>query len=289
MKIALVTDSHLSPRDGLLADNWRAVDRWIGAAGADLVVHLGDITADGAAEPGELAHAHRLITASGRDVLFLPGNHDIGDGPGDGPGDRPGDAGAVSHEGPLSPERLADFRRVFGPDFWSLGAGDWQLVGLDAQLFGTGGEDEARQWAWLEAVLAKGRGPLGVFCHKPLVPVGPAAADALTRYPAAAARDRLMQALAARDLRFVASGHTHQALSFVQGGAEHRWVPSCAFVIPDHVQPPVGDKRVGAVMLELSGQGHRFAAAEPAGLRRHDLTDLAHLYPVVAGWKAAGR
>jgi 3',5'-cyclic AMP phosphodiesterase CpdA len=281
MKIALVTDTHLSPRDCALADNWRAVDRWIGAAGADLVVHLGDISADGVAEVRELTHAHGLIAGSGRDVVFLPGNHDVGDGP--------GEAGAVSHEGPLRSERLADFRRVFGPDFWSLGAEGWQLLGLNAQLFGAGGEDEERQWAWLEAVLAKGQGPLGVFCHKPLVPVGPAAADALTRYPVAAARARLVALLAGRDLRFVASGHTHQTLRFAHGGAEHLWVPSCAFVIPDEIQPAVGEKRVGAVLLELSPDGHRFTLADPAGLRRHDLLDLADLYPVVAGWKARGR
>jgi 3',5'-cyclic AMP phosphodiesterase CpdA len=279
MKIVLVTDSHLSPRDTLLADNWRAVDRWTGEVGADLVIHLGDITADGATDPGELSHAHRLITSSGRDVLFLPGNHDVGDGP--------GEAGAASYEGPLRPERLADYRRLFGPDYWSLGAEGWQLVGLNAQLFGTGGEDEARQWAWLEEVLGKGQGPLGVFCHKPLVPAGPAAADALTRYPVAPARARLFELFARRNLRFVASGHTHQALRFIDGAVEHLWVPSCAFVIADHIQPLVGDKRVGAVLLELSPEGRRFAIAEPAGLRRHDLLDLAHIYPIVAGWKEA--
>ena len=280
MKIALVTDTHVSPRDEALAQNWRAVDRWIGAVGADLVVHLGDITADGAADPVELAHAHALVSRSERDMLFLPGNHDIGDGP--------GERGATGHEGALRPERLAEFRRIFGPDFWSLVAVGWQLVGLDAQLFGTGGDDEARQWAWLAEVLATGEGPLGVFCHKPLVPVGSASADALTRYPEAQARTRLMRLLGGRDLRFVASGHTHQGLSFTAGGTEHVWVPSCAFVIPDEVQARVGEKRVGAVLLELSRGGHRFAKAEPAGLRRHDLLDLAHIYPIVAGWRKGG-
>jgi hypothetical protein len=158
-------------------------------------------------------------------------------------------------------------------------------VGLNAQLFGTGGEDEARQWAWLEEVLAKGQGPLGVFCHKPLVPVGASSADALARYPVLEARARLMALFAGRDLRFVASGHTHQALQLAERGVEHRWIPSCAFVIPDRIQPPVGEKRVGVVLLELSPERHRFVVAQPAGLRRHDLKDLAHLYPVVASWR----
>ena len=277
MKIALVSDTHLSPRDTLLAENWRALERWIGAAAADLVVHLGDITADGVNDAAELAHARSLITCAGRDVLFLPGNHDIGDGP--------GERGAMSHEGPVRPERLADFRRLLGPDFWSLRVEGWQLIGLNAQLFGAGGQDEARQWGWLEEVLAHGAGPLGVFCHKPLVLAGPASNDALTRYPVAAARERLLALLASRELRFVASGHVHQDLRRVQDGVEHIWVPSGAFVIPDSRQPAVGEKRVGAILLELGAEGHAVTSLAPAGLTRHDLLDLAHIYPQVAEWR----
>jgi 3',5'-cyclic AMP phosphodiesterase CpdA len=273
MKIALVSDSHLSPHDRLLAENWRAVDRWIDEAAADLVVHLGDITANGAEDAAELGHAHQAVTRADRDMLFLPGNHDIGDGPGEG--------GAPFKEASVSPERLAAYRRTFGPDFWSLQAEGWQLVGLNAQLFGAGGEEEARQWRWLEEVLATADGPLGVFCHKPLVPFGAVGADTPTRYPVGAARARLAAVLAPRDLRFVASGHTHQALSFHDGGVEHLWTPSCAFILPEPLQAAVGDKRVGAVLLELGADGHRFSLAEPPGLTRHDVRALAHIYPQV--------
>jgi len=280
MKIALVTDTHLSPRDALLAENWRAVDRWIDAQGAELVVHLGDITADGVGDAAELVHARQLIARAGRDVLFLPGNHDIGDGP--------GDDGAVSHEGPVRPERLADFRRLFGPDFWSLDVEGWQLLGLNAQLFGAGGDEEGRQWAWLDEALARGAGPVGVFCHKPLALAEPAAARARTRYPIAPARAKLSARLARRDLRFVASGHVHQALGVVTDGVEHVWVPSCAFIMPDVVQAPVGEKRVGVVLLEIWPGGHRFSSGAPAGLVRHNLLDLTHIYPQVADWGTGG-
>lgn len=272
MKIALVTDTHLSPRDTLLARNWAAVEAWIEAAGVDLMAHLGDITADGAGDGRELDHARALI-AAGRDAVFLPGNHDIGDGPAEGGG---------GHERAMDPERLAHYRRVFGPDWWSLKVGAWQVVGLNAQLFGTGGEDEARQWAWLEETVRTGDGPLGVMSHKPLAPHGLPATETPTRYPLAEPRTRLMALLAERDLRFVMSGHTHQALSFTEGGVEHVWVPSCAFFIPDPMQKPVGDKRVAAMLLELGPEGHAFTPAEPPGLVRHDLFDLEHIYPEVA-------
>jgi 3',5'-cyclic AMP phosphodiesterase CpdA len=277
MKIALVTDSHLSPRDALLAENWAAVDRWMGAVGVDLAIHLGDITADGAADAQELAHARRLIGASGRDVLFLPGNHDIGDGPAE---------VDPSHEPALGPERLAAYRQVFGPDWWSLGLEGWQIVGLNTQLLGAGGEEEARQWAWLEDTLASGEGPLGVMCHKPLRVFGLPLAATPGRYPPAAARRRLAALLARRDLRFVVSGHTHQALNFSEAGVEHVWAPSCAFVIPDAIQAVVGEKRVGAVLLDLHPGGHAFAVAEPADLIRHELFDLEHLYAQVRELRA---
>ena len=269
MKIVLVADTHLSPRDTMLAQNWASVGHWLQSAKPDLVVHLGDITADGARHAAELSHARALVLESGRDVLFLPGNHDVGDNPYD----------DIAPEERVDPARLAEYRRIFGPDWWSVHVDGWQILGLNAQLLGTLSIDEAAQEAWLVEALAAGDGPLGVMIHKPLHPVSMAGMPG--RYPPDAARTRLLARLQTRDLRFVASGHTHQALSVRQDGTDHVWAPSTAFCFPEALQKTVGEKRVGAMILELDGGHHRFIAAAPLGLVRHNLLDLPHLYPGV--------
>ena len=101
-----------------------------------------------------------------------------------------------------------------------------------------------------------------------------------------APRQRLIALLARHDLRFVASGHAHQARRIEVGGVEHRWVPSSSFCIPVAMQERVGAKEVGVVRLELGEERHRFEAVQPQGLRRLNLLDYPRLYPGIAELKA---
>ena len=208
------------------------------------MVNLGDITADGAHDPRELDLARPAFAGLGADVRFLPGNHDIGDNP---------IAPGAPNEHPLDLVRLEDYRRLFGPDRWSFDAGSWQIVGLNAQLLATGTDEEEEQFVWLAEQLRAGQGPLGLMLHKPLFRSGPADTEAHVRYVPLLARRRLLAALAKRDLRFVASGHAHQARALYVDGVDHLWVPSTAYCIPDAIQERIGHKIVGVVTLELSG------------------------------------
>jgi 3',5'-cyclic AMP phosphodiesterase CpdA len=81
MRIVLVSDTHLAPRATAFAENWTAAAAWIGRNAPDLVVNLGDITADGVSAPEELDAASVVFEALGRPMRLLPGNHDIGDNP----------------------------------------------------------------------------------------------------------------------------------------------------------------------------------------------------------------
>src|SRR5262245_23318971 len=123
MKIALVSDTHLTPRVASFGDNWAVVRAWIESTRPDLVINLGDITADGAERPEELDAARSAFAGLTPEVRFIPGNHDIGDNPLE-----PG--GPTDH--PLDLERLAHYRRLFGPDWWSVDCGVWQIVALNA-------------------------------------------------------------------------------------------------------------------------------------------------------------
>src|SRR5215469_14425376 len=81
MRIALVSDTHLAARAAVCLDNWRVVRAWIERARPDLVVHLGDITVDGASDAVELRDAVDAFAGLDVPIRFLPGNHDIGDNP----------------------------------------------------------------------------------------------------------------------------------------------------------------------------------------------------------------
>lgn len=269
----MVADTHLHPRDTALAGNWESIVRWAGAVGTDLLVHLGDISASGVEEPAQLAHARRLFTVPGLPVRFVPGNHDIGEAP-PGPG--------VPVHDPLDRARLADYRQWFGSDYWAHPVDRWLLIGLNALLLASGTEEEAQQHAWLEETLRGARGPVGVFLHKPLFRDNADETIVHGRYVPAAARRPLLALLRQYDLRFIASGHTHQARRHMADGVEHVWVPSAAFILPDSRQERIGEKVVGIMLLEIEADLYRFTHVIPSGLCPFELDQLAHIYPELA-------
>lgn len=272
----LVSDTHFDSHDTLLADNWSAAERWIGVIRPDHVIHLGDICANGAHHDGELSHARDVLRGSPVDIHFLPGNHDIGDhvaGPG------------LSTDEPFDLGRLAEFRSLFGPDWWSIDLGAWRLIGLNAPLMATGLVEEEIQMQWLRSILELHEGPIGLFLHKPMFRNTPEDVEVHTRYVPHAARIRLLDAFAQKDLRFIAAGHTHQLRRITHDGVEHVWVPSTAFTNPDSLQERIGDKVVGIMTLELSGDSHRFEHFVPEGMLPTNLFDLEHIYPALTAIK----
>jgi 3',5'-cyclic AMP phosphodiesterase CpdA len=268
MRIVILSDTHITPVAPAFWDNARAARGWIDTLAPDAVIHLGDITAHGKAE--EIAAVQAVFGTLSPPVCWLPGNHDIGDNPG------------PRSDEPLDPVRLARFRAVLGPDRWSLDRRGWQIIGLNAQLFGSATTEEQEQDAWLDEALLRCQAPLGLMLHKPLFRDGHADIEEHPRYVPLAARRRLVARLSRRDLRFVASGHTHQRRHIVADGVEHVWAPSLAYRIPNALQETVGEKVVGATILELTEQGHRFTFVVPPGVVSHDLADHIDLYPELA-------
>jgi len=253
MRIALVADSHLSARAPACVANWRAAARAVQRLGATLTVHLGDITLDGQNHPDDLAFAASLLRHWPTELLTVPGNHDLGDGSG---------------EQPLDRARLAACRAAFGTDRWARDLGRWRLVGVNAQLFGTGSDEEHAQWHWLERQAAPGR-PLALCLHRPLHRPTSAEAERRGRYVPAETAERLMRGPLQASLKLVVSGHTHQALDRQVGACRHLWVPSCAFVLPDALQARVGEKQVGLALLDLTAPEPVFDCWHPDGLQPH--------------------
>jgi 3',5'-cyclic AMP phosphodiesterase CpdA len=227
MRIVQVSDLHLSPTHGFFVSNWRRTLTRIAALAPDLVIITGDLAINGPEENAELAFARAEIERLGPPWRVLPGNHDIGDEP-------PGQDPSQIIDGP----RLQRWRRWFADDWWIAESPEWRLVGLNAQLFGSGLADEARQDEWLEAVLSAPEArDIAIFLHKPLFVesiADAASPDCVTPAP----RRRLLNRFARAPVRMVACGHMHCYRHARHGALDLLWAPATSFL-------PDADDRLG--------------------------------------------
>lgn len=270
MKLIQISDTHLAEGCDAFDTNFDAVARHIAQVQPDLVVHSGDITRDAPLAPEELAYAKSRLSSLGVEVLAIPGNHDIGDNPGDGdyvPGK------------PVDDSRIAAYEAVFGPDHWSVERGAWRFVGINSLYFLSGLDGEMAQWDWLEEALS-GHDRIGLFLHKPLfLTPEDTPADPPYRYVPEAPRARLADLIAKHGVRFVGCGHVHQTRAHVVGDTHFVWAPATAFVLPDEMQPRVGDKICGLVEYDLADDGAvTFEIIRPEGIADQDITTLPKVY-----------
>jgi len=259
--VIFVSDTHLSPDAPEAQQNWAAVVRHITAAAPDLVIHLGDLSLDGARNPADLDYARRQLELLPVPWTAVPGNHDIGDNP------LPGRPEGLA----VTADRRKRWLDVVGADYWSLVIADWTLLAVNAQLADSGLTAEESQWSWLEDRL-RAAGPaqrIAVLAHKPLT----ASADELAAAPPyrfwpAASRDRLRHLFAGRPPALFISGHVHQSRQLRLDGTGHLWVPTTWAVLPDDAQPVFGAKRCGVLSLKLGpGPAPEPGFHEPDGIR----------------------
>jgi 3',5'-cyclic AMP phosphodiesterase CpdA len=262
-RIIQVSDTHLGVAKPWFTQNFAAMARIAAARRPDLVINTGDISFHGDDDDGDLAFARDCHASLEVPWRALPGNHDLGDNP------LPG----VAPDGHvITAARRDRYLRYFGDDYWTIDAGDWLLIGLNAQLLGSGLAAEVAQWAFLEAATSRAEGrPVALFLHKPLFKVDPGETEIHQRYVAPPSRARLLGALAGVDLRLVASGHVHQHRVHTAAGVDHCWCPSTAFLIPDWKQPWIGTKHVGYVAYTLHADRAEVEVVEAPELVNQDL------------------
>lgn len=260
-----MTDTHLAAGADDFRQNLEEAVAWITGASVDLVIHLGDVTANGVTYPEQFAAAAQALGVIGVPLLAVPGNHDVGDP-------------ASVHDAPLSIDRLDAFRAAFGADRWVHTCGAWTLIGLNAQVMGS--DAEAEQTAWLAQAACAAPGPVALFLHKPWFDTGPAAPSLPpTRYVPASSLAAMREALAGVDLRLVASGHVHQFRRRIIDGVEHAWIGATAFVIPERWQQTIGRKETGVALLTLDGDTYTLEDVRPSGMRDLDLAAYSAIYP----------
>lgn len=260
-RVFVVSDTHLSPRAPTAESNWAAVAQEVAARRPELVVHAGDLTLDGLRQPTELAAARAQLDQLPVPWVAVPGNHDIGDTPGPPAAD---------------PDRLEQWRNQIGPDYWAIPVGHWTLIGINAQLLGSGIADEETQWAWLQDQLATHPPdrPIALIVHKPVFASDTELAAAPSyRFVSTAPRERLLGLLDTRWCPLVISGHVHQYRLLGDRDRLHAWAPSTWAVLPARAQAVLGLKRAGLLAVELPADGAvRANFIQPAGLTPDLLT-----------------
>jgi 3',5'-cyclic AMP phosphodiesterase CpdA len=264
--IALISDTHVSPRHGFFVDNVLATMEAINTEAPGLVVHCGDLTIDGADSDDDLRFAAWLNERINAPLAVIPGNHDVGDEP-----------AAPEADQPITPHRLDRYRRVFGADRWSHDLGGWRLIGFNSLLIGSALVDERAQHDWLVSELKEACGrPIGVFLHKPL---WIAAADEPASWATVNPQHRLglHRLFSENRVRFVVSGHVHQSRSRHTDGVHYIWAPSCAFPLKQDLG---GEPTLGYAMLDLDDEGGvepRFI--ELSSLTQHDYLEIRGPHP----------
>lgn len=271
-RLVLVSDTHLSDQRPWFAPNFVACRDWVRDTSPDLVLNLGDMAFEAPLDTADLTAARDDHDALGVPWRAIPGNHDIGDGP------RTDGAGQRFAVNAGSRALWAD---VIGPEWWTVEAGAWTLIGLNTQLFGTGDPAEKEQEAFLDVALATAAGrPILLATHRPWFldridepPNHPG------RWIWPETRDVLWPKLKAGGVRAIVSGHVHQHRHMSADGIELIWAPSTAFHMPDDQQPAMGLKRLGLLDLRLESDGSiAVDFVEPDGITQQSLTEFPDAY-----------
>ena len=155
-------------------------------------------------------------------------------------------------------------------------AGDWKLLGINAQLLGTDSAQEATLWEWIaeQAGPAIDHAHTVLFLHRPMLRPRSGELARKGRYVSRAATERLLEGPLQSTLRLVVWRHTHQYIDTTVDGVRHLWMPSTAFILPDDMQTRIGEKLIGIGLLDLSEDAARFDLWCPNGMRRHDVSTL---------------
>ncbi len=264
-KVLVISDIHLSPTHGFFWDNWTVARDFANASAADAVVVNGDLAINGPESDAEIGFAAQALKGLRGRVLPLPGNHDVGDEP---PGQDPLQL--------VDDARLHRWDSAFGSDRWIADVGDWRLVGVNAQLLGSGLAREEEQNQWLDTALAPcGRRRVAVFMHKPIFVETETEHVPSVASVVPSVRTAFLRRLRGAGVQVVVSGHLHQYRDRIVDGLRHLWAPAVAFM---PAQLHDADPRCGLMELEFSGDAVTASVIRPPGLVSRDLASIKGPY-----------
>lgn len=263
MRIALVSDLHLSARSPECVAHWHAARRAVQRIGVDLTVHLGEVTPGGPFCSDEVRVAAQLVGQWPTDMRCLVGN-------------RCGSSGAFKAGSPDHWLRawLRACRPSLDTDHWLVKADGWRLLGVDAQILGTGSEKEDSLWRLMDAETRASDAPAhtAVFLRWPNA-CGSVARCGTNKCEAAGrAYARLLNGPLKASLKVVVSGHMPPFIDIGATGVRHFLLPPSVRTPADPLQCRMGEKLVGVGLLELDQDEIGFELWCPDGITRHPVS-----------------
>ena len=267
-RILQISDTHLSLRKRHFAANWEPVRDWAREQDADLVIHTGDLTVDGADSEDDMRDGAAMMRALDKPFRAVPGNHDVGE--------------AGNRHQPVDATRLARWRRHFGDDRWHEDVGDWRLIGFNSMLCGDESAEEQTQLEWLDATMASAGGRrLAWFTHRPLFIDTRDENDTGYWSVKPGPRARLLELIDRHRVALVGTGHLHKWRDATIDGCRYVWCASSGFLVgPDNQPEMPGDKRLGATVYEFAGRDVSVTHHDIAGLSTYWIDDVLHeVYP----------
>lgn len=277
-RILHISDTHLSPRTSHFRHNNDVMAKLLADADHDLIIHTGDITLDGIRYEEDYTFCQEFFAGTGKDIMFLPGNHDIGDNP---RLSEPAAAGGSA----INAERIARYERFHGEHWWSTDIHGWRLIGINSLIVGSGEAREAEQYAWLREQLATaGSNHIALFTHQPLYVDEPDPIDLTYWTVDPDGRENMRFLMEDPRLRLIASGHLHQQRSRLFGAVKLEWCPSIAFTTREELVPEMGGRReVGFLEHELHADGSVTTRhVSPASFGNDYLDDcIKEVYPAM--------
>ena len=261
-RIVVISDPHLSPTHGFFWDNWCRACEAVNRLAPDAVIVSGDLCINGPDSDAEVAFARRALGRLTAPVHAIPGNHDVGDEP---PGQ---EADQI-----IDDHRLQRWLSVFGADRFAFEADGWRVLGINAQLLGSGLPQEVEQDAWLDGELGAASRPVLLALHKPMFLQAPDETEVTATSINPEPRARLLGRLRGRPVRTVISGHLHCHRDVVRDGLRHVWAPSTAFLVQEPADA-AADNVLGILSVELGSDGVQVELVDVPGLVPHDLAAL---------------
>ena len=262
LNIIQVSDVHLSRSHTYFHDNWEVFLECMNVELPDYIFVTGDLCLNGPKNPDDLIHARTQMERLPVPWLAIPGNHDIGDVPPD-----------TRLHAPVTVDRLARYRKEFGPDFWLKDLGEWRFIGLNAQIMDSGLDAEVEQMTFLQEALEKAENrSIGLFAHKPLYLLDEAeTGHSLSRiWPKS--RKRLLALCEQYNVKLFASGHKHYYRHIHHGSTQLVWAPATAFVSSWGTSDSAPHMRgLGYIKYCFDGPDFNHEFIEPALSINHDM------------------
>lgn len=217
LKIALLSDPHIVETDDINYRQWQNALEKTKKLNPDLYLIAGDLTNTGS-ENG--AKAFKKSTKGiDKPVLFVPGNHDIGN------------KRLEGKEGEISSQKVAKYREYFGPDFYGEKHHGFQIICLNSQLFQSGLEEEKAQLTFLKAQLALDC-PKIILMHSPLYLLDKNEPGGNYWNAEPLARKEILDLIRETQVLAVLSGHMHK-LIVNYADTLHLCCPPLSFGIPE--------------------------------------------------------